>query len=84
MKKSYHRNYTITELLKLSTKINQYLYSGNVINYCKVIYNYLEKEWQPTPVFLPGESHRHRSLTGYIHGVTGVGHNLVTKTKSII
>ena len=25
----------------------------------------LEKEWQPTPVFLPGISHGHRSLPGY-------------------
>ena len=25
----------------------------------------LEKEWQPTPVFLPGESHGQRTLTGY-------------------
>ena len=25
----------------------------------------LEKVWQPTPVFLPGESHRQRSLAGY-------------------
>ena len=24
----------------------------------------LEKEWQPTPVFLPGESHEQRSLVG--------------------
>ena len=23
------------------------------------------KKWQPTPVFLPGESHRQRSLAGY-------------------
>ena len=23
------------------------------------------KAWQPTPVFVPGESHRQRSLTGY-------------------
>ena len=23
------------------------------------------REWQPTPVFLPGESHRQRSLVGY-------------------
>ena len=23
------------------------------------------KEWQPTPVFLPGESHGQRSLVGY-------------------
>ena len=25
----------------------------------------LEKEWQPNPVFLPGESHGERSLVGY-------------------
>ena len=25
----------------------------------------LEKKWQPTPVFLPGESHGQRSLAGY-------------------
>ena len=25
----------------------------------------LGKEWQPTPVFLPGESHGQRSLAGY-------------------
>ena len=25
----------------------------------------LEKEWQPTPVFLPGKSHGWRSLLGY-------------------
>ena len=25
----------------------------------------VEKEWQPTPVFLPGESHGQRSLAGY-------------------
>ena len=25
----------------------------------------LEKEWQPTPVFLPGKSHGWRSLVGY-------------------
>ena len=24
-----------------------------------------KREWQPTPVFLPGESHRWRSLEGY-------------------
>ena len=23
------------------------------------------RKWQPTPVFLPGESHRQRSLVGY-------------------
>ena len=25
----------------------------------------LERKWQPTPVFLPGESHGPRSLVGY-------------------
>ena len=25
----------------------------------------LEKKWQPTPVFLPGESHGHRSLKSW-------------------
>ena len=25
----------------------------------------LEREWLPTPVFLPGEFHRQRSLVGY-------------------
>ena len=28
------------------------------------------KKWQPTPVFLPGESHGRRSLMGYtVHGI---------------
>jgi len=27
------------------------------------------REWQSTPVFLPGEFHGQRSLTGYICGV---------------
>ena len=30
----------------------------------------LEKEWQPTPVFLPGESHRQRSLAGSLRDLT--------------
>ena len=39
-----------------------------------------EKEWQPTPVFLPGESHGQRSLACYsVHGVSRVRHNLATK-----
>ena len=25
----------------------------------------LRRKWQPIPVFLPGESHGHRSLAGY-------------------
>ena len=30
------------------------------------------RAWQPTPVFLPGESHGQRSLVGYIHGLQRV------------
>ena len=38
-------------------------------------------EWQPTQVFLPGESHGQRSLAGYIvHDVARLGHDLATKT----
>ena len=37
------------------------------------------KKWQPTLVFLPGESHGQRSLEVTIHGVARVRHNLVTK-----
>ena len=29
------------------------------------IEDYLEREWQPTPVFLPWKSHGQRSLVGY-------------------
>ena len=39
------------------------------------------RNWQPTPVLLPGESHEQRSLAGSIvHGVARVGHDLATKT----
>ena len=27
------------------------------------------RAWQPTPVFLPGESHGQRSLAGYIESI---------------
>ena len=41
--------------------------------------NPCRREWQPTPVFLPGESHGQKSLVGYIvHGVARVGHDLST------
>ena len=30
-----------------------------------VFMNYICLPWQPTPVFLPGESHGQRSLAGY-------------------
>ena len=39
------------------------------------------RKWQPTLVFLPGKSHRHRSLAGYSHK-TGhkTGHDWGTKS----
>ena len=36
------------------------------------------RKWQPTPVFLPGESHGGRSLVGQSMGSQRVGHNWVT------
>ena len=33
------------------------------------------KAWQPIPVFLPGEFHRHRSLWLWAIGSQRVGHN---------
>ena len=40
------------------------------------------RAWQPTPVFLFGESHRQRSLAGYsLRGHKRVGHDLVTKQQ---
>ena len=38
------------------------------------------RQWHPTPVFSPGNSHGQRSLVGYSPGGhKRVGHNLVTK-----
>ena len=40
----------------------------------------LGKEWQPTPVFLPGKAHGQRSLVDYSpSGHKGVRHDLETK-----
>ena len=38
------------------------------------------RKWQPTPVFLPGESRGQRNLLGYSRRV---GHNLATKPHHI-
>ena len=48
-----------------------------------LLHSYLlfqRRKWQPTPVFLPGESHGRRSLVGYIQstGSQRVGHDWVT------
>ena len=37
------------------------------------------RKWQPTPVFLPGESHGQRSLVGYSPWVRRVRHDWVPK-----
>ena len=43
------------------------------------------RAWQPTPVFLPGESHGQRGLEGYSPGeLQKVGHDSVTKTRTKI
>ena len=33
-------------------------------DYITTMYNYRRRQWQPTPVFLPGKSHGQRSLVG--------------------
>ena len=38
---------------------------------------------QPTPVFLPGESHGHRSLAGYSLQGRRVRHNDITAPKVV-
>ena len=40
----------------------------------------LEEAWQPTPVFLPGESHGQRGLAGY----SPWGHNELEMTERLI
>ena len=41
------------------------------------------RKWQPTSVFLPGESHGQKSLTGYSPwGCESVGQNLATKQQN--
>ena len=43
------------------------------------------RKWQPTPVFLPGKSHRQSSLAGYSPwGLKRVGHDLATKQQPSI
>ena len=38
----------------------------------------LRRKWQPTPVFLPGESHKQRGLVGWCPWGCRVGHDWVT------
>ena len=45
----------------------------------------LEVEMQPTAVFLPGESHRQRSLVGYsARGLQRVGHDCAAEHTCIV
>ena len=41
------------------------------------------RAWQPTPVFLPGESHGQRSLVGYSSRGRRVGHDWATSTHTM-
>ena len=41
------------------------------------------REWQPIPVFLPGEFHGQKTLTGYSPLGHRVGHDWVTNTGSL-
>ena len=41
--------------------------------------NHLRRKWQPTLVFLPGESHGQRILSGYSPWCHKSGHNCVTE-----
>ena len=45
------------------------------------------RKWQPTPVFLPGESHGQRSLAGYSpwgHEVSNMTEGLIHKTPTVL
>ena len=41
------------------------------------------KKWQPTPVFLPGETHGQRVWWTIAHGVTEMDMTKVTKSKCV-
>ena len=48
--------------------VNTYIHTHTYTCVCVCIYIYIYfwgTAWQPTPVFLPGESHEQRSLAGY-------------------
>ena len=40
------------------------------------------REWPPTPLFLPGESHGQRSLAGYSPWCRGVGHSAHARARA--
>ena len=51
-------------MLHICIYVHIYVYVCVYIDVCIIIYIWIRK-WQPTPVFLPGESHGQRSLSGY-------------------
>ena len=65
---------------------------GNSFNLIKNIHKILtgniilwRREWQPTPIFLPGESHEQRSLVGYNPmGFQRVRHDWATNTTTTL
>ena len=49
-----------------------------------VLWNPWRRKWQPTPMFLPGESHGQRSPAGYSPcGLHRVGHNWSDKAAAV-
>ena len=59
------------------------VYLGAALGYlCTVGKVPWRRKWQPTPVFLPRESHGQRSLAGYIPSMASqkVGHDRATNT----
>ena len=46
---------------KVSFKVDLHIYVWIIIHFCPALWR---RKWQPTPVFLPGESHGQRSLVG--------------------
>ena len=58
MLRTAHSIFPVEKLYSLT--LSQEFQSGIPFNW--------RRKWQPTPVFLPGESHGQRSLVGYSHG----------------
>ena len=51
--------------------------------YCLSMHICWRGKWQPTPIFLPGESMDRGAWQSTAHGVTRVGHDLLTKPPCI-
>ena len=53
-----------------------------LFTHCLELLSHYGKKWQPTPLFLPAESHGQRSLAGYSPwGRESVGHDLATEKE---